>query len=131
LTPGKVESVVPVFLRMIQAGQRVGGVLADKGEWWDLGDRSSYLAAHAELHALGSAFRGDRAPAVHPEAQVSAKAILAGLNVIGPGAIVEAGSELEDCILWPGARITSGARLRRCIVRSGICANGVADSVDF
>ena len=131
LAPGKVESVVPVFLRMIQAGQRVGGVLTDDGHWWDLGDRASYLVAHAELQALGAAFPGQRAPALHPEAIIAADAVLAGLNVIGPAAIVGADCQLTDCILWPGARVAAGSRLTRCIVRSGIIAKGIAVGMDF
>jgi NDP-sugar pyrophosphorylase family protein len=57
-------------------------------------------------------------PAIHPEAQVSPDAILRRTNVIGPGAVVEPGCQLEDCILWPHARVVTGARLKRCIVRS-------------
>lgn len=125
LTPGKVESVIPVFLRMIQAGARLGGVVMDEGRWWDLGSRAAYLGAHRELHESG------HGPAIHPEAQVSPGAVLTGLNVIGPGAVVEAGAVLEDCLLWPGARVTAGARLSRCIVRSGIAARGIHQDADL
>ena len=47
LVPGKVESVVAALLRAVAAGERIGGVLGDVGHWFDLGDRASYLAAHA------------------------------------------------------------------------------------
>ena len=56
---------------------------------------------------------------------------LSGLNVIGPGAVVEAGCYLEDCLLWPGAHVESGAVLQRCIVRSGKIGHGQHDGVDF
>jgi mannose-1-phosphate guanylyltransferase/mannose-1-phosphate guanylyltransferase/phosphomannomutase len=131
LTPGRVESVVPVFLRLIQEGHRVGGVLCDDGYWWDLGERNSYLEAHGELNRLGAAFGGGHAQAIHSDARVSADSALSGLNVIGPGAVVEPGCDLEDCILWPGARVRAGTKLRRCIVRSGISASGEKEGVDF
>ena len=47
LVPGKIESVVGGLLRAMEAGERIGGMLADEGQWLDLGDRASYLAAHA------------------------------------------------------------------------------------
>ncbi len=131
LVPGKVESVVPVFLRLIQAGKRVGGVLCDEGQWWDLGDRASYLGAHLEMNKLGAAFRGGHAAAIHAEARLSSDVQLSGLNVIGPGAVVEADCCLEDCLLWPGAQVQSGSVLRRCIVRSGQCGYGERNGVDF
>jgi mannose-1-phosphate guanylyltransferase len=118
LTPGRVESVIPVFLRMIEAGAPLGGVVIDEGRWWDLGSREAYLDAHRELHATGAG------PAVHPGARIADGAELRGLNVIGPGAEVAAGALLEDCLLWPGARVEASARLSRCIVRRGIRAVG-------
>ncbi len=127
LTPGKVESVIPIFLKMIQQGEKLGAVVLDEGDWWDLGSRAAYLEAH---HALATSGRNP-APAIHPSAQVSSEAKLTGLNVIGPNAIVEAGSQLEDCILWPGARVTSEVRLKRCIVRSSITATSSHDGADL
>lgn len=127
LTPGKVESVIPIFLRMIQEGARLGAVVIDDGHWWDLGSRAAYLEAHQALHQLGTA----PAPAIHPGAQVSSEASLQGLNIIGDGAVVEAGAALEDCILWPGAVVASGAVLKQCIVRSGIRAQGAHTGTDL
>ena len=124
ITPGKVESVIPIFLEMIRQGVKVGAVVLDEGQWWDLGSRTQYLSAHAALNGM-------HGPAIHPEAQVSSEAVLRRTNVIGPGAIVEAGVQLEDCILWPGARVVAGARLARCIVRSGVTAAGTFEDVDF
>lgn len=49
IKPGKIESVVFAFLRAIQKGARIGGVLVDEGRWSDLGERDSYLAASSML----------------------------------------------------------------------------------
>ncbi len=126
LTPGKVESVIPIFLKMIEQGAGLGGVVLDEGHWWDLGSRTAYLDAHQALHDQGEA-----TPAISANARIEAGARLAGLNVIGDDAIVEKGAEIEDCILWPGAHVAAGAQLKRCIVRAGISAFGSHESADL
>jgi mannose-1-phosphate guanylyltransferase len=129
LTPGKIESVIPIFLKLIAEGGGIGGVVIDEGVWWDLGDRTSYLEAHAELLGPDSSFPGLAAP-IAPDAVLAPRTELAGWNVISGGAETGEDSRLEDCILWPGARVAAGARLRRCIVRSGMTAQGVLDDAD-
>lgn len=119
LTPGKVESVIPIFLKLIEAGESIGGVVVDEGFWWDLGDRDSYLDAHAALLSENPA-----AVAISPRAVIDPSSHLKGLNVISEGVNVEAGATLEDCILWPDAHVQKGARLQRCIVRRGMTAAG-------
>lgn len=137
LTPGKVESVIPIFLKMIEKGAGLGGVVIDAGCWWDLGNRASYLEAHRALEKLNSHFPQYAARdarhriAIDPSASVSAAAKLHGVNVIGAKSVIEAGAELDDCIVWPGARIGSDARLTRCIVRSGVSATGGYTDRDF
>ncbi|MHB1080933.1 MAG: sugar phosphate nucleotidyltransferase [Prosthecobacter sp.] len=124
ITPGKVESVIPIFLNMIRSGAKLGAVVIDEGSWWDLGSRTAYLSAHSALNGLYG-------PAIDPAAQIEAGAMLRGINVIGAGAVIEAGTQLEDSIVWPGGRVKAGADLKRCIVRSGITAAGRAEDVDF
>ncbi|MCF7786720.1 MAG: NTP transferase domain-containing protein [Prosthecobacter sp.] len=124
ITPGKVESVIPIFLNMIRAGAKLGAVVIDEGSWWDLGSRTAYLSAH-------SALNGMYGPAIDPAAHIEAGAVLRGINVIGAGAVIESGVQLEDSIVWPGGRVKVGADLKRCIVRSGITAVGSAEDVDF
>jgi mannose-1-phosphate guanylyltransferase len=135
LTPGKVESVIPVFLRMIQEGAAVGGVVLDEGNWWDLGSRGSYLEAHRALAALRTDFPAYGAPervkAVAASAEVAADATLEGLNIIGAGAAVGARARVENCIVWPGGIVAPGARLRNCIVRSTATAGGDHADRDF
>ena len=41
-------SVVPIFCDMIRAGAKLGGIVIDRGHWWDLGNRESYLAVHRD-----------------------------------------------------------------------------------
>jgi mannose-1-phosphate guanylyltransferase len=123
LTPGKIESVILPWLEVMRQSGRIGGVVVDEGQWWDLGDRGSYLDAH-------KAFAGRGEDAVSAEAKVDPGAKLQGLNVISAGARVDAGAILQDCILWEGARVAEGARLKRCIVRRGMIAEGEMDERD-
>ncbi|MDZ4405143.1 sugar phosphate nucleotidyltransferase [Prosthecobacter sp.] len=124
ITPGKVESVIPIFLNMIREGAKIGAVVIDDGCWWDLGSRTTYLSAH-------SALNGMYGPAIDPAAQIEHGAVLRGINVIGPGAVIESGAQLEDTIVWPGGHVVAGSVLKRCIVRSGITAAGSVEDVDF
>ncbi len=124
ITPGKVESVIPIFLNMMRQGAKIGGVVIDDGYWWDLGSRTSYLSAHAELN-------GKLGPAIDPAAQIDPGAVLRGMNVVGAGAVIEADAQLEDSIVWPGGRVTAGSILKRCIVRGGITAGGTREDADF
>ncbi|MEY4485220.1 MAG: hypothetical protein RL693_2672 [Verrucomicrobiota bacterium] len=125
LTPGKVESVIPIFIKLIQEGASIGGVVIDEGFWWDLGDRDSYLDAHAALLE-----RNPEAAPVSPQANIAPDSHLKGLNIISGGATVEAGATLEDCILWPDAHVLEGACLQRCIVRRGMTASGDLKNAD-
>lgn len=135
LTPGKVESVIPIFLRMIREGAALGSVVIDGGHWWDLGSRQAYLTAHQSLTDLGDQFPGygthkERLPS-SKSAQLASDVVLDGTNVIGANAVVGHGAMLENCVLWPGAVVEAGAQLRECIVRSGVRASGKHEGRDF
>lgn len=134
LEPGKIESVVGGLLRAIQAGERIGGVLSEGGQWLDLGDRTSYLAAHAAGRTSGfpayAPWTAAETAAVHPEAEVHLEALVDADSSVGPGAVVEAGAVIRGSIIWPGGRVAAGAQLKGCVVRSRQTAAGVLDGVD-
>jgi len=125
IPPRTKISVIPIFLEMIRGGGKLGGILLDEGEWWDLGTRRQYLAVHRRLAAAG------KAGWVHPTAQIGSGVKIEGATVIGAGAEVGGGATLKDCILWKGAKIASGSLLERCIVTSGKEAHGVHTDADF
>ena len=135
LTPGKVESVIPVLLRMIREGAPLGGVIVDEGQWWDLGNRVTYLEAHQRLMELANEFpaygNGIRAWPVADGARLEAGVELVGVNLLGEGAVIGAGARLENCIVWPAGQVAAGARLRECIVRGGVTAAGECAGKDF
>ena len=136
IAPGAPVSVIPLFLEMIRRGERIGGALADTGQWRDLGTREEYLRAHRELYADGSFPRyGAPDPRwrewTHPSAKIAADAELHGACVLGPDARVGEGVFLEDTILWRGAEIASRGRLKNCIVRAFQSAAGTFDDHVF
>jgi len=57
LTPGKTESVVPVFVEMIrEVPGSVAGVVIDEGSWRDIGDPEGY----ERIRSAGTQLRYDR-----------------------------------------------------------------------
>lgn len=134
LIPGKIESVVAGLLRAIEAGERIGGVPADDGQWLDLGDRASYLAAHAAGRTSGfpqyHPWSAAETAAVHAGAKVDPTAFVDADSSVGPSAVVEAGAEVRGSIIWPGGRVAAGAQLTGCVVRGGQTASGILTNAD-
>jgi mannose-1-phosphate guanylyltransferase len=125
-------SVIPLFMEMIKEGAGLGGVVLDEGVWWDLGSRESYLDVHAAL-AEADLFPGSghwRQP-ISETARISPGAAVSGFLSAGPGAEIEAGAQVTDCILWEGARVLPGSALTRCIVTAGRTATGRHAGFDF
>lgn len=122
LIPGKIESVVAGFLRAIQAGERIGGVMLNAGHWWDLGDPQSYREAHAayaQHHPVQQ---------IHPTAQVDGSAAVDATSCVSAAASIGAGATLVNTLLWPGATVAAGAQLHDCIVRPGQLIEGTFQS---
>jgi mannose-1-phosphate guanylyltransferase len=98
-------SVIPAFLELAKQG-RLGAVVLDEGDWRDLGDPASYLAAHREL-AL--------AAEIHPDALVDPSATVER-SVIGPRAEIGAGAVVRDSVVWPGGQVAAGETVEGRIV---------------
>lgn len=92
---GEVIAVIPAFQELVLEGG-IGAVVLDEGEWMDLGDVESYLAAHRTL-ALEQP--------VHPEAIIGQGAVIER-SVIGKGARIEPGASVTDSVVWPGAFVS-------------------------
>lgn len=129
LKHGEKHSVIPVFLDLIRDGGRLGGVVVDGGNWWDLGCRETYIDAH--LAIAGTDFPiYDRSGvpgwkvASHASADISASASVNAGSCVGAGAKVGEGAELKGTLVWSGGEVAAGAKLDHCIVRSGQVAAG-------
>lgn len=123
-------SVIPLFLEMIRSGAKIGGVIADDGHWWDLGNREQYLAVHRELAAGTPLLASGISPLTHPApwiapgAEVAPDAVITGASAIGETARVASGARLHDTIIWPGAEVASDSELTACVVTEGARVSG-------
>ncbi len=129
IPPATKISVVPIFCDMISEGAKLGGIVIDDGNWWDLGSREQYLSVHEAL--------ARKMPDIHQPPWIDAAAQLApgvritGATAIAPGARIGEGATLHDCIVWENAEVAAGAALDRCIVTRAARAEGTHRDFDF
>jgi NDP-sugar pyrophosphorylase family protein len=128
IPPGKKISFIPILVEWIGEQGKIGGVIVDDGEWFNIGSRTQYLEVHrtiAEKSWKPSYIKSQGWPTwVAESATVDASVRLAGVYSIGPECRVGSDVLLEDTILWTGAQIASRSHLRNCIVRSHQTAQG-------
>ena len=112
-----------------------------EGYWRDVGTVASYWAGHMDLvgeppsHELdvpgwtlrtASAFSGPARTgrdAVVTHSLLGHGAVVHGTvehSVVGPGAVVEAGSQVRDSVILPGALVRAGARVDTAVVDAGV-----------
>jgi NDP-sugar pyrophosphorylase family protein len=132
---GRVLSYIPVLTEWIGQGGKIGGVVLNERQWFNIGSRKEYLAAHRLI--LEEHWKPDyvESPAwpvrVAADAQIDPSATLSGFYSVGAGCRVGAGAILENTILFPGAQIASRSHLRNCIVRSQRKAEGDLSDTDI
>ena len=131
LQPGKIESVVLPLLAAIRAGEQVGGIVIDEGEWGDLGEREAYLDALTLARGGFPRFGGRPLERISPTAQLEDGVVVDSLSTIGAGAVVGKGAVIRESVIWPGAFVESGAMLHRTIVRGGRTARGELSHLDL
>lgn len=115
---------------LLAAGERLVGV--PSGAYWkDVGSLPVYRQSqrdildgvvYAEL-PVGAERQGN--VVVCQGATVSGEA--EGYTIVGEGAIIEPGAKVLDSILWDGAIVRAGTYLENCIVGSGVsvaCSHG-------
>lgn len=125
---GEKISFIPMLVRWISEGGRIGGVVSNEGEWFNLGSPAQYLAAHRAIveRAWRPAYLQPNEWPMRraPDAQIDPSATIDRFSVVGAGCAVGAGVTLEESILWPGAQIASRTVLKRCIVRASRAVAG-------
>ena len=135
IPPGESVSFIAILAEWIGQGGKIGGVVSNDGNWFNIGSRKEYLAVHRTIHE--ERWKPDYVTSpewpvtVAADAQVDSTARLSGFNSIGAGCQVGAEAALEDTILWPGAQIASRSHLRNCIVRSDRKAEGNLSDIDI
>jgi mannose-1-phosphate guanylyltransferase len=107
---GNVSIERRIFPALIEAGRRVFGLATD-AYWLDLGTPQTYLRAHFDI--LEGRVGGERYPApfVAVGAVVDRLAHLGRWVVVGAGASVGPGAEIDDSVLHGGAVVEEGAKV--------------------
>ncbi|HEY2713232.1 MAG TPA: NDP-sugar synthase [Chthoniobacterales bacterium] len=131
---GEKISFVPVLADWIGKGGRIGGVVIEEGQWFNLTSPNDYLHVHqtiAEQHWRPNYLaENDWPERISPQAQLASNAQINGWSAVDSEARVGSDAVVEDSIIWHGAQIASCARLKRCIVRSHRQAEGtLADTI--
>jgi mannose-1-phosphate guanylyltransferase len=135
ILPQKKISFIPIIADWIGQGGRIGGLVMNDGQWFNIGSRTQYLDVHRTIlreawkphyiQTRGWPQRIAKSAIIDPSAQ------LRGYSVVGEHCRVGAHAILEDTILWPDSEIASKSQLRGCIVRSQKKASGVHRNIDI
>ena len=132
---GRKISFIPILTDWLRSGGKVGGVVLNGRQWFNIGSRDQYLAVHRTISEVGwkpAYVRNADWPArVAGNANVAATARLSGFYSVGAGCVVEDSTTLEDCILWEKATIRHESILRGCVVAGSLVISGRHENVDF
>jgi len=112
---------------LIARGQPVYAAVAS-GYWLDLGTPEAYLQAHVDaLDGRIAEYRGAARPYLAPGARVEAGAVVGPHVVMGPGAGVAAGAEVDRSVLHEGATVAGEARVTSSILGPGATVGAGAE----
>ncbi len=126
----------PVLADRLGGGGRVGGVVLNDGEWFNVGTRDEYLRVHRVIDESGwrPAYLASDDPwpvRVHPTAEVADDAVIEQTVVIGARSRVGSRANLRDCVVWDEAGIDADGQLHRCVVRDFQIASGTRTGEDI
>jgi mannose-1-phosphate guanylyltransferase len=135
IPPGKKISFIPIVAEWIGQNGKIGGVVLNERQWFNIGSRTQYLEVHRailEQHWKPRYVKTPEWPAqIAPDAKVDPSVRLSGFYSIGAGCTVGTDALIEDTILWPGSQIASRSELVSCIVRSRQKVEGVHRNIDL
>jgi len=135
IPPRKKISFIPILSNWIGQGGKIGGLVINDGNWFNISSRTEYLDVHRTIlrddwkpHYVKNRDWPER---VSKSAIVDASAELRGCSVVGEHCRVGAHAVLEDTILWPSAEIASKSQLHGCIVRYRRKVSGIHRNIDI
>jgi mannose-1-phosphate guanylyltransferase len=135
IPPGRKISFIPILADWIKADGRIGGVVLNDGDWFNIGSRADYLSVHrtiSERHWKPSYLKALNWPVrVAPEASIARSAHLSGFFAVGAGCVVEDRAIIEDSILWDNVTIKSRAIIRSCVVAGSLVISGRHENIDL
>ena len=129
IPPEGAQCVVRTAYKALVPEGRVGS-LVHPGTWVDIGSPGAYLDANLAV------LRGEVKAPVDPwtrgrraatDSLAGAGAEIDGIvfrSVIGPGARVPRGAELQDCVVWEGVTVPQGRHTRKVFAWEGVVVGG-------
>jgi mannose-1-phosphate guanylyltransferase len=128
-------SFVPILIDWLRSGGKIGGVVLNEREWFNIGSRSEYLKVHQAISHRPwrpDYLKREEWPAsVADDAQVAPSARLNGFYSVGSGCLVEGSTVIEDSILWEYATVRAGSILRSCVVAGSLVISGRHENADL
>ncbi len=132
---GKKISFIPILVDWIGKNGKIGGVVLNDREWFNIGSRSGYLAVHRAIseRCWKPAYLRtvDWPVKVARNAAVASTARFSGFYAVGAGCVVEGEAVIEDTILWEDSTIKCQTILRGCVVAGSLVISGRHENVDL
>ena len=132
---GRKISFVPILVDWIGKNGKVGGVVLNDREWFNIGSRAEYLAVHRAI--IERSWKPDYLKAVDWPVKVARNAAVAttarfsGFYAVGAGCVVESEAVIEDSILWEDSTIKRQTVLRGCVVAGSLVISGRHENIDL
>jgi mannose-1-phosphate guanylyltransferase len=135
IPPRTKISFIPSLVDWIKADGRIGGVVLNDGDWFNIGSRADYLSVHrtiSERRWKPNYLKGSNWPErVAPEASIANTAHFSGFFAVGARCVVEDRAIIENSILWDHVTIKSQAILRGCVVAGSLVISGRHENIDL
>lgn len=128
-------SFVPVLIDWMAQGGKIGGLVLNDRDWFNVGSRTEYLFVHRTI--AEKPWKPAYIPDAHwphrigESVSVNPSARLKGFHAIGDRCQIGAGASVENSILWPGTTLASDACVRDCIALGSLVISGSHDNVDL
>jgi mannose-1-phosphate guanylyltransferase len=132
---GRKISFVPILVDWIGKNGKVGGVVLDDREWFNIGSRAEYLAVHRAINER--CWRPyylktvDWPVKIARNAAVASTASFSGFYAVGAGCVVESEAVIEDSILWEDSTIKRQTVLQGCVVAGSLVISGRHENIDL
>ena len=135
IPPGRKISFVPILTDWIGKNAKIGGVVLNDREWFNIGSRTEYLAVHRAISER--CWKPDYLKAIDwpvkiaHSAAVATTAYFSGFYAVGAGCVVESEAVIENSILWEDATIKRQTILQGCVVAGSLVISGRHENVDL
>ena len=119
---GEIVSIIPILVDLLRTGARIGGVVINGGDWFDIGNIDSYMEVHSVIasrkHAI-SYLPQTWPVSIQNGAYIDPTAEILGSTVVGQGAYVGSGARLENVIVWPCENVVAGSQIKNAVISNG------------